>query len=167
MAQLAEGERAAFDRVFATLWPLLRRFCARLLGDEAAGEDAAQAALCRIFSRATEWTCGRDVVAWALGIAAWECKTVRQKSKRRREAPEQDSAAAPAGGPSPEEEAEMSELRKAVLEELVTLPATDIETLEALASGERPAIPGPTFRKRAQRALTRLRAAWRSTHGAG
>ncbi len=105
-------------------------------------------------------------MAWALGIAAWECKTVRQRSKRRRESPEQESAGARAAGPNPEEEAEMSELRKAVLEEIVTLPAGDIETLEALARGERPAIPAPTFRKRAQRALTRLRAAWRSTHGA-
>jgi hypothetical protein len=36
----------------------------------------------------------------------------------------------------------------------------DAATLRAFASGDRPAIPSATFRKRVQRALARLRARW-------
>ena len=35
MLRLADGDRAAFDPLFDELWPLLRRFCARTLGDVA------------------------------------------------------------------------------------------------------------------------------------
>jgi hypothetical protein len=41
---------------------------------------------------------------------------------------------------------------------------SDAEALLLYARGERPALPPPTFRKRVQRALARLRAAWRLEH---
>src|SRR5260370_788744 len=84
MWRLAEGDRTAFRPVFALVWPQVRAFAARLVGP-ADGEDAAQAALLKIFSRASEYDRARDALPWVLGIAAWECRTLRRRWERRRE----------------------------------------------------------------------------------
>ena len=68
MQRLADGDRGAFSPAFALLWPRLRAFAVRYVG-AADGEDAAQAALLRVFSRAGEYDGDRDALAWALGIA--------------------------------------------------------------------------------------------------
>lgn len=39
----------------------------------------------RLFERASSYERGRDVVSWALAICAWECRTIRTRSRRRRE----------------------------------------------------------------------------------
>src|SRR5207245_9364399 len=72
MVRLADGDRAAFRPAFALLWPRLRAFAARCVA-AADAEDVAQAALLRVFSRASEYDAERDALAWALGIAAWAC----------------------------------------------------------------------------------------------
>src|SRR5689334_5874249 len=162
MARLAEGDRTAFRPAFALLWPRLRAFALRFAG-EADADDAAQAALLKIFSRAARYDPGRDAFTWALAIAAWECRTVRRKRERRRE-----GAAVPvdlaAVGASPEDAAIERDLRRAVEETAGTLPSLDCETILAAASGTRPVAPA-TFRKRLQRALARFRSAWRAKHG--
>jgi DNA-directed RNA polymerase specialized sigma24 family protein len=84
MVRLADGDRAAFRPAFALLWPRLRAFAARCVA-AADAEDVAQAALLRVFSRASEYDAERDALAWALGIAAWECRTLRRRRQRRRE----------------------------------------------------------------------------------
>ncbi len=56
------------------------------------------------------------------------------------------------------------ERERALAAALATLRPADAETLLAYARGERPDLPGPTFRKRVERALVRLRAAWRLNH---
>ena len=68
MARLADGDRAAFGPAFALLWPRLRAFAARYVA-VADAEDAAQAALLRVFSRASEYDPERDALAWALTVA--------------------------------------------------------------------------------------------------
>jgi RNA polymerase sigma-70 factor (ECF subfamily) len=83
MERLADGDRGAFRPAFDLLWPRLRAFGLRYA--RADGEDAAQQALLRVFSRASEYDRERDALAWALGIAAWECRTFRRKRQRRRE----------------------------------------------------------------------------------
>ncbi len=163
MARLAEGDRTAFRPAFILLWPQLRAFAARLVGGPD-GEDAAQAALLRVFSRAGEYDPERDALAWALGIAAWECRTLRRRRERRRE-----DAAAPldllvAPGASPEEAAIERDLRLAAEAVAGTLRPLDLETLLAAAGGALPA-GGATFRKRLERALARFRLAWRAKHG--
>ena len=50
-------------------------------------------------------------------------------------------------------------------EALGTLRPEDAETLRLYARGERPSLAAATFRKRVERALTRLRAVWRTTDG--
>lgn len=55
MARLADGERSAFDPLYEALWPIVRRFCNKALGSSAESDDAAQAALLEIFSRACDF----------------------------------------------------------------------------------------------------------------
>jgi RNA polymerase sigma factor (sigma-70 family) len=163
LTALARGERAAFDPLFRRLWPLLRGFARRFLPAEEA-EDAAQEALLRIFRRASEFDPGRDALAWALGVAAWQVRTHRTKARRRAEQdagtlPEREDSAA-----SPEQQAAAGELAAALERALADLPPGDAATLMAYARGERPDLPGATFRKRVERALNRLRARWRIRH---
>jgi RNA polymerase sigma-70 factor (ECF subfamily) len=163
LTALARGERAAFDPLFRRLWPLLRGFARRFLSAEEA-DDAAQEALIRIFRRASEFDPDRDALAWVLGVAAWQVRTQRTKARRRREEaaaelPERETSAA-----SPEEQAAAAELSAALERALAGLSPDDAATLLAYARGERPDLPGATFRKRVERALGRLRALWRIRH---
>jgi len=67
--------------------------------------------------------------------------------------------------PSPEAAAMARESEEALERALASLPASDAAALIAYAGGERPDLPGPTFRKRVERALGRLRARWRMNDG--
>lgn len=163
LERLADGDRDAFHPVFVRLWPLLRGFAARCLPREEV-EDAAQEALLRVFARAAEFDRQRDALSWVLGIAAYEIRTVRQRRRRRREHPEHALANRPDSGRSPEATAVAADLERALGEALAALRPADAETLLAYARGERPDLPGPTFRKRVERALGRLRSAWRLNH---
>lgn len=165
LERLADGDRDAFHPVFVRLWPLLRGFAGRCLPPPEA-EDAAQEALLRVFARAAEFDRERDALSWVLGIAAYEIRTARQRRRRRhrREQPDDALAGRPDQGRSPEENALSAELERALGEALAALRPVDAETLLAYARGERPDLPGPTFRKRVERALGRLRSAWRLNH---
>ncbi len=158
MCRLAEGDREAFEPVFSALWPVLRAFAARALTVPAEAEDAAQSALVKVFADAR-----REALPWALGIAAYECRTLRKSRARRRE----DLATAPpeaVDARTPEDAAIERDLQAAAAEVLGGLSALDAETLLAAARGERD--PSATFRKRLERALARFRKEWRARHGA-
>jgi RNA polymerase sigma-70 factor (ECF subfamily) len=163
LTALARGERAAFDPLFRRLWPLLRGFARRFLSAEEA-DDAAQEALLRIFRRASEFDPGRDALAWVLGVVAWQVRTHRTKARRRREEPAEALPERETSAASPEEEAAAAELAAALDRALAELSPDDAATLIAYARGERPDLPGATFRKRVERALDRLRARWRIRH---
>jgi DNA-directed RNA polymerase specialized sigma24 family protein len=160
MARLADGDRAVFQPIYETLWPVLRRFAERAVGPTY-GEDAAQAALLRVFSQAAEFDVERDALSWVVGIASFECRTLRQKIRRRKE----DPGEVPEGlsPDNPEERVMARELEAAAAEVLGALGPQDVETIRLVVSGQRPA--GATFRKRVERALGRLRAAWSAKHG--
>jgi len=166
MERLADGDRSAFHPVFAVLWPLLRRFAARHLRPEEA-EDTAQEALVKIFLRAGEFDPSRNALAWALGITAFEIKTLRRRRLRRRE----DAVREGSFGrlrdraPTPEEEAMAKDTEMMLREALGALRPEDAETLRLYARGARPSLAAATFRKRVERALTRLRSVWRTTDG--
>lgn len=163
LERLADGDRDAFHPVFTRLWPLLRGFAGRCLAPPDA-EDAAQEALLRVFARAAEFDRGRDALSWVLGIAAYEIRSARQRTRRRREQPAEALASRPDLSRSPEAAAVAGDLERALSAALATLRPGDAETLLAYARGERPDLPGPTFRKRVERALVRLRGAWRLNH---
>ena len=164
LTALARGDRTAFDPLFRRTWPLVRGFAASSL-PAAEAEDAAQESMLRIFSRASEFDPSRDALAWILGVSGWQIRTHRTRARRRRE--ESDGAAEdrPDRSASPEEEAIGRDLAEALDRALAQLPPGDAATLLAYARGERPDVPGATFRKRVQRALGRLRARWRYDDG--
>src|SRR5260370_26460118 len=159
MWRLAEGDRTAFGPVFALLWPQVRAFAERLVGP-ADGEDAAQAALLKIFSRASEYDRARDALPWALGIAAWECRTLRRRRGRLRERSVPAPERAAEGALSPEEAVLERELRAAAEEVVGTMRPIDVETIISIATGHR-TVRGATFRKRVERALARFKLACR------
>lgn len=163
LTALARGERAAFDPVFRRLWPLLRGFAGRCLPTGEA-EDAAQEALLRVFSRASEFDPRRDALSWVLGVAAWQVRTVRTRARRRREEPSETMPERADATPSPEAAAMAREAGAALDRALAELSPSDAATLVAFARGEHPDLPGSTFRKRVERALARLRARWRMDH---
>jgi RNA polymerase sigma-70 factor (ECF subfamily) len=164
LVRLKDGDREAFRPAFALLWPLLRAFTVRY-ADAADAEDAAQSAIIAVFGRAAEFDETRDGAAWALGIAAWECRTLRRRRQRRKEEPtgaaEQGSARERASwSDSPEDAAVARELRACVQEVLGELRPLDAETLLAYGTQS-----GATYRKRFSRAVARFRIAWRARHG--
>jgi RNA polymerase sigma-70 factor (ECF subfamily) len=164
LARLADGDRSAFDPMFSALWPIVLSLSTRMLGSGADAEDAAQQAMFKIFDRIGEYDRDRSGVSWALGIAAWECRAARTKRARRRE----DGAADPADGPtdlaSPEALVTERQLVAAAREILESLSVGEQETLRATFE-EWPGASGPTFRKRRERAMARLRNAWRRIYG--
>ena len=164
LTALARGDRAAFDPLFRRLWPLLRGFAARSLSF-AEADDAAQEALLRIFSRASEFDPRRDALSWVLGVAGWQIRTHRARTRRRREQAPSELPEPIDVATSPEDAAMSQELALALDRALAELPPGDAATLLAYARGERPDLPGPTFRKRVERALGRLRTHWRIRHG--
>lgn len=168
MARLADGDRAAITPAFDLLWPLVRRFCRRALACDADGDDAAQEALVKLFARAAAFDRERDGLAWALSIAAWECRTIRRRAERRREA-SLDEASEPIAADT-EALIAARELAAAAREALAELSprdaATVIAALDDDPAARPPSVAPATFRKRLERALERLRAAWRSRHGA-
>lgn len=161
--RLADGDRTAFDALYEALCPLVRKLCMRMLRGRPEADDAAQEAMIKVFARAAQFEAGHDVRTWVLAVTAYECKTQLQKRRRRREGAEHELAADERL--SPEAAAVARDLEAAALEVLGSLRATDVATLHAVLSGERPALPQATFRKRVERAVGRLRAAWSSRHG--
>lgn len=163
MVRLAQGDRSAFGPAYELLWPVLRRFAQRLLGDEAAADDAAQSALLKVFTRCSELDVERDALTWTLAITAYECRSLRRQRERRREVGSDALDARASEERGPESSLAARELEQAALEVLGTLAPIDVETLRAMMLDERrTAVPAATFRKRLERAITRLRAAWRS-----
>lgn len=162
LKRLADGDRAPFTRVFQTLWPVLARYCERALGDAAEGEDAAQQAIEKIFTQLDRYDPERSAWAWALAIAAWECRTLRRKRQRRRAAPLEAAGERGDEAPSPEEAVSRADLIRALREVVATLGEGDRTTLELAFSDALEG--GATFRKRKQRALARLREAFRRIH---
>jgi len=159
MARLADGDRAAFPGVFRALWPKIRDLCASLLRHGPDAEDAAQQAMEKILTRASDYDRERPALPWALAIAAWECRTVARRRERWREV-ESGGPAESGSTESLEEQFIHRELHAAARAALGELSEADRAALvaaywEESRSGEAAA------RKRRQRALERLRAAFR------
>ena len=162
LTRLADGDRPAFEPVFALLWPVVHALAARYLPPIDV-DDAAQNALLKLFERATEFDAERDAVAWAIGLAMWEIRTVRRRAWRRRDTGALDDAADLAmNAVSPEERAIAANLAAAIGQTLATLRPEDRDALLRYARDERTV--GAGFRKRLQRARERMRAAWRLRH---
>src|SRR5215831_11336409 len=125
MVQLAEGHRAAFDAVFAGLWPELLAFVRRAMPGQADAEDLAQQTLLKIFFRISEFDTARDGVAWAFGIAIYEVRTLRRRRQRRREVGADAAGPVADVQPSPEAMLIETDLRRALGDSLGELTDAD------------------------------------------
>lgn len=151
MDRLADGDRTAFEPLYAVLRPRAVRFARARLGVERA-EDAAQATLLRVFSRASEFERGRAVLPWFYAIAANEIRAIARRD--RIPAPPLESATVI----DPETELCEREVARAVERALADLDEDSAEAiLASLDHGPRPNVPASTFRKRVSRAYVRLR----------
>lgn len=160
IVRLADGDRNAFTPAFGLLWPRVRAFCYALLKHPQDAEDAAQQALEKILTQASEYDRARPSLRWALAIATWECRTIARRAQRRREVGVEALANLPGGAP-PEDELIRQELSAAALDVLRRLPEGDRATLVRAFWGEPQEAAAPALRKRRQRALGRLRTSFK------
>jgi RNA polymerase sigma-70 factor (ECF subfamily) len=160
VVQAADGDRTALSAMLAAAWPLVRAYCARVIGDTDA-DDAAQEALIKASARLARFDRERDGVTWLLTLATWECRTVRRRATRRRDGEQLPDLAT--------ESLDLAVVRRDLLDAaaavLDTLAPADAATLIAAWTDARDDGVAPaTFRKRLERALARFRASWRSRH---
>jgi RNA polymerase sigma-70 factor, ECF subfamily len=169
LIRLADGDRSAFDPLFALVWPLLSRFTERALKGRADAQDAAQQALLKVFWRVSEFDRRQDGLSWIFGVTAFECRTARRKHQRRREEPLPGGEWMKARGDGSDgEEALIRQDLVAAAEEVLSgLAPGDVEAIRVAIRGEqRPAgLAAPAFRKRLERAFRRLRLAWSTKYG--
>jgi RNA polymerase sigma-70 factor (ECF subfamily) len=163
MARLADGERAVFGAVFQRLWGPIFGLSKALLRNEADAADAAQEAMKKILERVSGYDRQRPALPWALAIAGWECRTLAKKRSRRREVLHTEASAGFSA--SPEETYLEKDLEAAAVTALGALSAADKEALRATYWEESASVSGATLRKRRERALTRLRTAFRRLYG--
>jgi RNA polymerase sigma-70 factor (ECF subfamily) len=133
------------------------------LKNEADASDAAQEAMQKILERAGDYDSSRSAMPWALAIAAWECRTLQRKRFRRREV--LDDREHDRAGDDEAETFVKRDLAEAALAAMGELSETDQATLLATFAEEAPS--GATFRKRRERALTRLRNSLKRLYGIG
>lgn len=163
MSAAADGDRAAIEPLFQSLWPVLVAYATRFLGDRALAEDCAQDSSVKLFGQLDRYDRERDALTWALAIATWECRTARRRIQRRAE-----DSVTPAASIDGAGALEERELVRAALATLESLPLRDREVICAALLDDdelRRTLAPATFRKRLERALGRLRTSWRSRHG--
>lgn len=163
--RLADGERGAIDPAYRVLWPALRAFVGRALGParEQEADDVTQAALLKLFEQASRYDPARDAYAWALTVTSWELRSARSRARRDRSAPLDHAVGHPSPGASPEDDAIQASEREHLREALALLAPVDREVIEQVLSESHPS--SATFRKRRERAMTRLRAFLKEIHG--
>ncbi len=150
MDRLSDGDRGAFQPLYEALRPRAVRFARSRVGEHHA-EDAAQATLLRVFSRAAEFERGRSVLPWFYAIAANEIRAIARKKSV-----EIEDDRAPAIDP----EAELCEreIARALERAIADLDEDCAQAILAvLERGPRPDAAPATFRKRVSRAYARLR----------
>jgi len=164
LEELADGDRGAFDVVFEGVWPTVRRYCRKALGSEADSDDAAQLTLEKLFGQASRYDRRTPVLSWALAIASWECRTILQR-RRRAQTQATGDYLAPEAPASPEANLIETELKEAAHTALAALKPADRTLLMDAFSDNLSAARSSRFRKQKQRALERLRSAWRQLYG--
>lgn len=165
MKQLADGDRSVFRSVFELLWSPVLRLCQGMLRNPADAADGAQQAMTKILERACDYDPARPALPWALAVAAWECRTIQRAIWRRRESPE-EGAPEPATGGS-EEMFVTHELCGVAMVALGELSQADQEVLRATYWDCALAGSDAALRKRRERAVNRLRKAFRRLYGIG
>jgi RNA polymerase sigma factor (sigma-70 family) len=168
MALLADGDRSTIEPLFRALWPLVHSYCQRALGRCADADDAAQQAMMKVFAEAGRYDRTRRALPWVITLAVWECRSARRRRQRARTVSIDAAENAQSPAVSPEEAVVERDLLDGALAAFEQLPASDRDVLRFTFEQEIEAplsVSGATLRKRRQRALDRLRDAWRKLYG--
>jgi RNA polymerase sigma-70 factor (ECF subfamily) len=167
LSALADGDRSSFNRVYHRVWPVIRSYAAKLLENHSDSEDAAQESLLKVFSRAADYRKDADALTWIYTLTTYECMTIRQKRRRRREDTDDSKFnQLESKHLGPEEQILTEDLRAAVRRALDDLSETDRETIVSMIyETTRPDVKAATFRKRLERALARFSSVWETKYG--
>jgi RNA polymerase sigma-70 factor, ECF subfamily len=168
MALLADGDRSAIEPLFAALWPLVHSYCQRTLGHGADADDAAQQALLKVFTESVRYERRLHALPWAVEIAVWECRTVRRRRHRTQAVPLDAAVDARTSEASTEDAVIEHDLIEGVWTIFGQLSPSDRDALRKMFDPDTDAIrgvSGAALRKRRERALGRLREAWRKRYG--
>lgn len=156
MARLAQGDRSAFDPLFRALHPRALRL-ARARIDPASASDVAQAALLKVFARASDFTANRPVLPWFYAVLANELRS-SQRAQRRAVPTAPEQLAGTRDELDLEAELLQRELSRALELAIDQLDGEAADAIHAmLQRAERPQIDPVVFRKRVSRAYARLR----------
>ena len=156
MGRLAQGDRSAFDPLYAILRPRAVRLAEARLG-QADAADVAQTALLKVFSRASDFTPGRPCLPWFYAVVANEIRAAqRQRVKFKSDGSAIESAVDPV--PSAEHQLLSYELERALDLAIESLDEDGANAIWAmLGKGPVPSVSPVTFRKRVSRAYAKLR----------
>ena len=156
MARLAGGDRSAFETLYSALRPRAIRL-ARMRVGAANAPDVAQAALLKVFARASEFSPGRPCLPWFYAIVANEIQASRrQRARLVLDATAGDDAAS--DDATAEARLVSRELERALE---LAISALDDDASGAIAAvlgrGPSPNVRPATLRKRVSRAYAKLR----------
>jgi RNA polymerase sigma-70 factor, ECF subfamily len=155
MSRLARGDRSAFGPLYEALRPRAARLVTMRLGASFA-PDVAQAALLKVFSRASEFEPGRPCLPWFYAIVANEIRGAQRRDARLIATDIADDALVEER--DPERDLIARELERAVELAVDALDAESANAIRALLGrAPLPDISPATFRKRVSRAYSKLR----------
>jgi RNA polymerase sigma-70 factor (ECF subfamily) len=119
------GDPEAHAELFRSYQPVVRRLCRRILGDDAAAEDATSEAFLRVQKALGGYDAGRPFRPWLLSVAANHCIDVlRRRSTEKRLFEEHDFATGDLRdpGPSPLHQVMRAQERARMLAAIDALP---------------------------------------------
>ena len=171
MARYCDGERRAFDRLYAMLSPRLLGYLRGIVGDRATAEDVLQQTFIKLHLARASYIRGADPVPWIYTIAQRCCLDELRRQKRSRLRWSTDDSAVPVqvvditGAPEDADVGPDRELVARGLEALARLPenqrqAVLLTKLEGRSTAEAAAVLGTSagaVKLRAHRGYVALR----------
>lgn len=155
MSRLAHGDRSAFEPLYRALRSRARRLASMRAG-EALADDVTQAALMKVFSRASEFTPGKPCLPWFYAIVVNEIRAAQRKDARLVPSEIHDDAIV--AGDDAEAQMIERELQRALDLAIESLDEESANAIAALLGRAPPPSCAPAaFRKRISRAYAKLR----------
>jgi RNA polymerase sigma-70 factor, ECF subfamily len=133
IARINQGDRTAFEELYTTLYPELRRTAIRLLGSREMAEEVVQDVFLWIWSHREQWTVRTTVRAYLYGAVRNRSATVIRAEVVQREIQDKHEEDASIGYgeplPSPDEVTDANALQQLLLQTIRTLPIRQREAL--------------------------------------
>jgi DNA-directed RNA polymerase specialized sigma24 family protein len=117
----------------------------------------------KLFAEAPRYDPARDAFHWALTITGWEIRSAMTRARRNRSVPLDAAYEQTGAHSSPEEDAIQKDNVERLREAIALLSPPDRLVIEQVLAESHPS--DATFRKRRERAMTRLRAFLKVVYG--